>query len=59
MVMNGDVLISMFIESDGKWVNHMVADDVPRFHFWASLDDTELIGEDHNDIINPEYNNTE
>ena len=59
MVMNGDVLISMSVESDGRWVDCMVADDVPRFRFWGSSDNTVLMGEDHNDIINPEYNNAE
>ena len=58
-VMNGNVLISMSMESDGQWVDHMVADDVPRFHFWGSLDDTDLMGEDCNDIVDPEYNNAE
>ena len=59
MVMNGDVLISMSVESDGRWVDRMVADDMPRFRFWGSSDDADLMGEDHNDIINPEYNNAE
>ena len=58
-VMNGDVLISMSVESDGWWVDHMVANDVPRFCFWGSSDDADLMGEDRNDIINPEYNNAE
>ena len=58
-VMNGNVLISMSMESDGWWVDHMVADDMPRFHFWGSLDDADLMGEDCNDIIDPEYNNAE
>ena len=58
-VMNGDVLISMSVESDGWWVNLMVTDDVPRFHFWGSSDNADLLGEDRNDIIDPEYNNTE
>ena len=58
-VMNGDVLISMSVESDGRWVDHMVANDVPRFHFWGSSDNTDLMGEDCNDIINPEYNKVE
>ena len=30
-VINGDVLISMSVESDGWWVDRMVADDVLRF----------------------------
>ena len=58
-VMNGDVLISMSVESDGQWVDRMVADDVPRFRFWGSLDDADLMGEDCNDIIDLEYNNAE
>ena len=58
-VMNGDVLISMSVESDGRWVDRMVADDVPRFRFWASSNDADLMGEDRNDIIDPEYNNAE
>ena len=58
-VMNGDVLISMSVESDGQWVDRMVADDMPRFCFWGSSDDTDLMGEDRNDIIDPEYNNAE
>ena len=56
-VMNGDVLILMSVESDGRWVDHMVADNMPRFCFWGSSDDADLIGEDCNDIIDPEYNN--
>ena len=59
MVMNGDVLILMSMESDGWWVDRMVADDMPRFCFWGSLDDADLMGEDRNDIIDPEYNNAE
>ena len=58
-VMNGDVLISMSVESDGRWVDRMVADDMPRFCFWGSSDDADLMGEDRNDIIDPECNNTE
>ena len=58
-VMNGDVLISMSVESDGWWVDRMVADDVPRFCFWGSSDNADLMGEDHNDIIDLEYNNAE
>ena len=58
-VMNGDVLISMSMESDGRWVDCMVADDMLRFHFWGSSDDVDLMGEDRNDIIDPEYNNAE
>ena len=46
-VMNSDVLILMSVESDGKWVVCMVANDVPRFRFWASSDDTDLMGEDY------------
>ena len=57
-VMNGNVLISMSVESDGHWVDRMVADDVPRFRVWAPIDDG-LMGEDRNDIIDPEYNNAE
>ena len=57
-VMNGNVLISMSVESDGRWVDRMVADDVPRFCVWAPTNDG-LMGEDRNDIIDPEYNNTE
>ena len=57
--MNGDVLISMSVESNGRWVDRMVTDDVPRFRFWGSLDDTDLMGEDCNDIVDPEYNNAE
>ena len=33
MVLNSDVLIVMSVESDGKWVNQMVANKIPRFHF--------------------------
>ena len=58
-VMNGDVLISMSVESDGQWVDRMVANDVPRFCFWGSSDSADLMGEDRNNIINPEYNNAE
>ena len=58
-VMNGNVLISMSMESDGWWVDCMVADDVPRFRFWGSSDNTDLMGEDCNNIIDPEYNNAE
>ena len=57
--MNSDVLISMYVESDGRWVDRMVADDVPRFCSWGSSDDADLMGEDCNDIIDPEYNNAE
>ena len=56
MIMNGDVLILMSMESDGMWVNCMVNNDMPRVHFWASLDDADLMGEDCNDIIDQEYN---
>ena len=59
MVVNGNVLISMSVESDGQWVDRMVADDMPRFCFWGSSDDVGLMGEDCNDIIDPEYNNAE
>ena len=58
-VMNSNVLISMSVESDGRWVDRMVADDVPRFRFWGSSDDADLMGEDRNDIIDLEYNNAE
>ena len=58
-VMNSDVLISMSVESDGRWVDRMVADNMLRFRFWGSLDDADLMGEDCNDIIDPEYNNAE
>ena len=58
-VMNNDVLISMSVESDGWWVNRMVADDMLRFRFWGSSDDADLMGEDRNNIINLEYNNAE
>ena len=54
-VMNGDVLISMSMESDGQWVDCMVADNMPRFRFWGSSDDADLMGEDCNNIIDPEY----
>ena len=57
--MNGDVLLLMSVESDGEWVNRMVSNDMPRFRFWGSSDDADLVGEDCNSIINPEYNNAE
>ena len=58
-IMNGDVLILMSMGSDGRWVDRMVANDMPRFCFWGSLDDADLMGEDCNDIIDLEYNNAE
>ena len=56
-VMNSDVLISMSMESDGQWVNSMVTNGVPRFRFWGSSDDADLMGEDCNNIVDLEYNN--
>ena len=58
-IMNGDVLISMSVESDGKWMNWIVAGDVLRFCFCASSDNTDLMGEDRNGIIDWDGNNTE
>ena len=58
-VMNGNVLISMSVESDGRWVDRMVAINMPSFRFWGSSDNADLMGEDRNDIIDPEYNNAE
>ena len=36
-----------------------LSNDIPYFHFWASSDDADLMGEECNDIIDLEYNNTE
>ena len=36
-----------------------LSNDIPYFRFWASSDDADLMGEECNDIIDLEYNNTE
>lgn len=44
---------------NGKWVNKIVANDILRFCFWASLDNADLMGEDRNNIIDQDSNNAE
>ena len=44
----GDSFVSMSVGTDGRWVNQLVRDDVPRFQF---NDDSELMGEDRNDVL--------
>jgi len=45
----------MTVITDGHWVNQLVGEDsVPRFRFY---DDSDLMGEDHNDVMDFDGNN--
>ena len=53
----GDSFFYLSVETDGKWVDHLVRDqeETPRFRFWHASSD--LTAEDRNDVWDFDNNN--
>jgi len=52
----GDSFFWMAVGTDGHWVNQLVEDNIPRFCFF---NDSDWLGEDHNDVLDFDGNNNQ